>query len=588
MHQAAPENLDGVRSETLALLAEIAEEINASLDLDEVLSKSAALIKRAVDYHIFAVLLLDEATNELFFRFGIGHRKEVVENWRIPLGQGITGAAAMSGHAIRVPDVRNDARYINAVDTVRSELAVPLMLKGKCIGVLDIQSPQLDGFTREQQHLLTLLASRLGIAIENARLFERSRRQADMLLLLNEVGRQTGESLELGEVLRRAASAAKRVIDYQIFSILLYDERERVFRHSLSVKFGQNVHERSVVREGEGIVGTAARSRKPVVVPDVRLNPHYLRVNPETRSELAVPLISKSGVIGVLDLESPQAGYFTADHAQALFILAAHLAVSIENARLYERVAKHEARLESELEAARVIQGAILPAVPKRSCGLEIATRYLPARELGGDLYDFSPYGPQQLGVALGDTSGKGVDAALYSAVTIGVFRSLAPRRLPPGAVVEEMDRLLSERRIEGRFTTFCFALWHRGRRELRLANAGQSEPLLVKPGRVETLAVAGFPLGMGLGARGGYKELRLRLARGDTLILYSDGLTEGQNASGQLYGIERLREAAGRLAARPDGSAARVADGLLEAVARFTRGTPLGDDRTLVVLKVK
>jgi len=587
MPKAAPENLARVGNEALALLAEIAEEINASLDLDEVLAKTAALIKRAIDYDIFAVLLLDEATQELSFRFAIGHRKEVVENWRIQLGHGITGTAAATGHAIRVPDVRQDPRYINALDTVRSELAVPLMLKGKCIGVLDIQSPRLDGFTREEQHLLTLLASRLASAIENARLFERARRQAEMLLLLNEVGRQASESLELEEVLRRAAKLAKQVIDYQIFSILLYDDRERVFRHSISVKFGQNVQQRTVVREGEGIVGTAARNRAPLVVPDVRLNPHYLMVNPETRSELAIPLISKSGVIGVLDLESPRVNYFTADHVQALSILAAHLAVSIENARLYERVARHEARLENELDAARVIQGAILPAVPSRACGLEVAARYLPARELGGDLYDFYPYGSQQLGIALGDTSGKGVAAALYGAVTIGVFRSLAPRRLAPGAILEEMDRLLSERRIEGRFTTFCFALWHGGRRELRLANAGQCEPLLVKPGRVETLALSGFPLAMGVG-QGAYKELRLRLDRGDTLILHSDGLIESQNARGELYGSERLREAAGRLAGSPNASPARIANGLLESVDRFTRRAPLGDDRTLIVLRVK
>ncbi len=586
MTQAAPKIPDGTREETLALLAEIGEEINASLDLDEVLAKSAALIKRAVDYDIFAVLLLDEASGELRFRFAIGHRKEVVENWRIPFGHGITGAAA-SGRAIRVPDVRRDPRYINALDSVRSELAAPLMLKGKCIGVLDIQSPELNSFSSEQQHLLTLLASRLATAIENARLFERARRQAETLLLLNEVGRRAGESLELEEVLRRAAELTKSVIDYQIFSILLYDEQDRVFRHSISVKFGRNVQERTVVREGEGIVGTAARTRKPMAVPDVRLNPHYLLVNPETRSELAIPLISKSGVIGVLDLESPRVNYFTEEHVQALSILAAHLAVSIENARLYQRVADHEARLERELEAARVIQSAILPAIPQPACGLEIAARYAPARELGGDLYDFVSYGAQQLGVALGDTSGKGVAAALYGAVTIGVFRSLAPRRLAPGRMLEEMERLLSERRIEGRFTTFCFALWHRGRRELRVANAGQCEPLLLRPGRVETLALAGFPLGLGV-ARGGYKELRLRLERGDTLILYSDGLTESQNEVGELFGSDRLRELAGRLANGAADSPAHLADGILKAVDRFTRQAPLADDRTLLVLKVK
>ena len=157
--------------EALSLVAEIGRDINASLDLDEVLAKIAAFVKRVIDYEIFAILLVDESRNDLYFRFAIGHRPEVVKNWRVPIGQGITGSAAASRMAVRVPDASADPRYINALDSVRSELAAPLLFKGRCIGVLDIQSRQLDAFTREEQTLLSLLASRLAMAVENARLF---------------------------------------------------------------------------------------------------------------------------------------------------------------------------------------------------------------------------------------------------------------------------------------------------------------------------------------------------------------------------------------------------------------------------------
>src|SRR6185437_495917 len=113
-------------AEVLATMAEIGEHINASLNLDEVLAHSAEQIKRLIDYEIFAVLLLDENTRELNFRFSIGHRKEVVETWRIPVGQGIIGTAAATGRTVRVSDVRKDSRYLNALDAVQSELAVPL------------------------------------------------------------------------------------------------------------------------------------------------------------------------------------------------------------------------------------------------------------------------------------------------------------------------------------------------------------------------------------------------------------------------------------------------------------------------------
>jgi len=570
-------------AEVLAILVEIAEEINASLELDEVLAKTAVLVKRLLDYEIFAVLLLDEHTQSLTIRFAIGHSRDVIERLRVPLGQGITGRAAATGHAVRVSDVRQFADYINAVDNVRSELAVPLMLKGKCIGVLDIQSHQLDYFTRDQQNILTLLASRLAIAIDNARLFERARDQAETLLLLHEVARDAGAILDVEAQLRRAAELAKRVIDYQIFSILLYNENDNTFHHRITVKFGEHIQEKFAVPATEGIVGAAAATRRPVLVPDVTRDPRYLPVNAETRSELAIPLIHKGRVIGVLDLESPQLNYFTDDHVQTLSILAAHLAVSLENARLYEQTARDEARMERELQAARRMQGGLLRKVPKEDFGLEIAARYDSARELGGDLYDFLRYGPQQLGIALGDVSGKGTAAALYGAVGIGILRSVAQQKLQPGELLRELNRLICERRIDDRFMTMCYATWQRGRQRLRIANAGQSQPLLWKSGRCEKLRLEGFPLGIFDEVT--YDEWSTTLEPGDMLVFYSDGITEAVNRRGELYGAERLRELTVANAALPAGE---FADLVLRDVERFAEGTPAGDDRTLVILKVK
>jgi len=378
-----------VSAEVLATLAEIGEEVNASLDLDEVLARAAALIKRHIDYEIFGVLMIEGDGAYLRHRFAIGYSRELADNLRIPMGQGITGTAAATGHPVRVSDTSKDPRYINAIESVRSELAVPLMVRGKCVGVLDIQSRHLDYFTRDQQNILTLLGSRLAIAIENARLFEKVKAQADTLLLLTEVSRETGATLEVEELLRRAAEQTKRVIDYQILSILLYDEEQKVFRHRVDVKHGQRVQGKLRASASEGIVGAAATLREPVLVPDVTVDPRYIMANPETRSELAIPMMHKGKVIGVLDLESPTLNYFTEDHVQTLSILAANLAVSLENARLYEQLAKEEARLERDLQAAKRIQGALLRPVPTEDYGVDMAARYLSAREVCGDLYDF-------------------------------------------------------------------------------------------------------------------------------------------------------------------------------------------------------
>jgi phosphoserine phosphatase RsbU/P len=581
MEQAELKTVLDVPAEVLATLAEIGQEINASLDLDEVLARTAALVKKLIDYEIFAVLLPEEGTKQLYFRFAIGHRREVVEHWRIPIGEGITGTAAATGEAVRVSDVRQDPRYLNALDAIRSELAVPLMVKGQAIGVLDISSKEVDYFTPVQQNILTLLASRIAGAIENARLFERVQRQADTLLLLNDVSREASSFLEVEQILRRAAELTKRIIDYQIFSILLYDENERVFRVRANVKFGQRTQGKFAMQAQEGIVGAAATLRKPVVVPDVSVDPRYIMWNPETRSELAVPMVHKNRVIGVMDLESPQLNYFTADHVQALSILASSLAVSIENAGLYEQLAKNEGRMERDLQAARRLQGALLPKPPKHEYGLEIAARLVSSRELSGDLYDFIPYGPQELAIAMGDVSGKGSAAALYGAVAIGTLRSLGPQKLPPAEMLHALNGFLGERRIEARYMTFCFATWHRGRRKLRLANAGQERPLLYKDGRCEAIQLAGFPLGMFDDVS--YEDATVTLEPGNIVVFYSDGLDDTQDSNGNFFGTERLKEI---ITSRAADSTAAIIENIFEEVDRFSGGAHPFDDRTLVVLK--
>jgi phosphoserine phosphatase RsbU/P len=581
--EATATEIAAVPAEVLHTLAEIGEEVNASLDLDEVLARTAALIKRHIDYEIFGVLMVEGNGAYLRHRFSIGYPRELAENLRIPIGQGITGTAAATGRPVRVSDVSKHDSYIDAIENVRSEMAVPLMLQGKCVGVLDIQSRHLDYFTPEQQSILTLLASRLAVAIENARLFERVRAQAETLLLLNEVGRETSSILDVEELLRRAAEQIKRVIDYQILSIMLYDEEQKVFRHRVDVKHGQRVQGKMRVAASEGIVGAAAELKASVLVPDVTVDPRYLMVNPETRSELAIPMLHKGKVIGVLDLESPQLNNFTEDHVQTLSILCANLAIALENARLYEQVARDEARLERDLQAAKRIQGALLRSVPSEDFGLDMAARYLSAREVGGDLYDFLRYGPHQLGIALGDVSGKGTAAALYGAVAIGIMRSLAPQKLQPAEMLKQMNQIVGERRIEGRFMTACFATWQKGRSKLRVANAGQSQPLLYKDKRCDKIALTGFPLG--IFEEVSYDEWGVSLEPGDILVFHSDGIAETSNSEGQFFGTEKLRSL---IEKHHEASASEMADLIMREADWFAQGAPLADDRTLVVLKVR
>lgn len=569
-------------TELLTLMLEVSERINSTLDLDELMARIAEVVKRVIDYHVFAILLLNEKTQELKVRFSVGHPAEVVRSLRIKVGQGLVGRAAQMRRSVLVNDVRADPAYIQSLPEVRSELAVPLIVKSRLIGVVDLEAPWPDFFTEQHQNLLELLASRMAMAIENARLYRRSVRQARTLQLLSEISRELSSVLVLNELLRKIGTLTKRLVDYHRFSIMLADEQAQTFNAVLSLKQDERMPEKCTVAFGQGIVGAAASLRQTLVIPDVSQDPRYLCANPETRSEMAVPLIYRDRVIGVVDLESPQPAYFTEEHMRIFSTLAPQIAVAIENARLYERVVRSEARLERDLGRAQEIQMHLMPGASPVIPGLEVGLRFQPARELGGDLYDFLTYGKGRHVLAIGDVSGKGAPAALYGAMASGILRSLAPQRLAAPDMLKMLNVMLLERKIEGHFITLTYGIWEPKTRSLRLANAGMPLPILVRQGHVRPIRVEGVPLG--LLEHMEYQETSLSLEAGDLLALFSDGLHEAANPRHEEFGTRRLEKLLREHAQRPVGE---IVDRIFAEVASFEQGRPRRDDQTLLLIRV-
>ncbi|HLG76586.1 MAG TPA: GAF domain-containing protein, partial [Ktedonobacteraceae bacterium] len=324
-------------------LVRLADALNTTLDLQTLMQRTADLVRAVIDYRIFAILLLNDRTNELRMRFQIGHTPEA-ERMRIPMGKGVVGQAALTREPVLVPDVTVADNYINVNPDVRSELAVPLIVKNRVIGVIDIQSEQPDYFQQEHLHLLKLTASRIGQAIENARLYTRVARQAQMLQVLNEISREITSILDLESLLERIGTLLRRVIDYQMFSIWILNEREQVLENRFALRFGERFYPEEKLPLDQGLVGAAIAERRLIHAPDVRKDPRYRMFNPETRSEMAMPLIYKGKVIGILDIEHTRPHFFNEDHERAITTLAAQVAISIENARLYQRVAQQEQR----------------------------------------------------------------------------------------------------------------------------------------------------------------------------------------------------------------------------------------------------
>jgi len=228
----------------------------------------------------------------------------------------------------------------------------------------------------------------------------------------------------------------------------------------------------------------------------------------------------------VLDLESAETHAFTAEHERMLVTLASYVAIALENARLYEEARQSERRLSEDLSTAREIQRQLLPTGAREVPGLDLAAGYCSARELGGDFYDFLPYGKGRLAVALGDVSGKGTAAALFGSLAIGTMREhVAEHPCPPPEMLALLNRRLYGAHLDSRFIAMAFAVYDAGERRLTLANAGAPYPILVRDGEVQQIRVGGIPLGLFPDTE--YDEVTIELRSGDTVLFASDGILE-------------------------------------------------------------
>jgi sigma-B regulation protein RsbU (phosphoserine phosphatase) len=566
-----------------SLLLDVADVLATSLDLDTTLRRVAEVVRKVIDYEIFAILLLNEKTQELRFRFQIGYPPEFTERTRVTVGQGVTGLAAQLRQPVLIDDVREDPRYIEAIPNVCSELAIPLITKSRVIGVIDIEAREPRYFTEEHQRVLTLVASRMAAGIENAQLYTKTTKQARILLLLNEIARELTSILNFDELLGRIAELVRRLIDYQMFSILLLDASGEKLQHRFSLRFNENIHLKHEIPLGRGLVGYAAESKEAVLVPDVSKDPRYVEANPETKSELVVPLIYKSKVVGVLDLEHTRRGFFTEEHQRTMTTLAAQIAIALENARLYEEIEKQERRLERDLSLARELQGRLLPQSNPKLAHLDVAAKFVPARTIGGDLYDFIPYSLSRLGIVIGDVSGKGAPAAIYAALVSGIIRSHAPIEPAPGEMLSAVNLSLAERRIEAQFVSIIYAVWDDEHRSLTVSNSGLPRPIYVHGGKNEVIEATGLPLGLFDEAE--YDEFQFRMKPGDMFVFFSDGILDARNRQGELFGRRRVETIVNDCAEK---SASCVVDSLFKAVAEHSAGVETFDDQTVVAIKVR
>jgi len=582
----SPPSTSASEHDVLLTLFDLGRQVASVVDFDELLRRIPELIRRLIQFDAFAVYLLDDKRGDLRIGYAVGYPD--VPDFRVRTSQGVVGQVVTTLQAAVLGDVTADPHYIEVVPGMGSSIAVPLVYKSKPIGALNILSRERHSYTERDAAILRQFAAIVSTALMNARLFEQQRLDAAAFETLAEIGREVAAVLDLNELLSRIAQLARRVVDYRTFGILLLDPQSKTLEMKVAVKYDERV-ELPKVALGEGLVGYAAFHREAVLVPDVSKDPRYIKVVDDVRSELAVPMLLKDRCVGVFDLESPELDAFSKRDVEILTLLASQAAVAIENARLYQEASANEARLEKELRFAKRVQEALLPStLPKRVKGVDLSASFAPARELGGDFHDFLLPDSNTLIVALGDVSGKGTPAALYSVFAGELVRGrtfrrrYVPEQSSPANVLMSINTILYERQLEEYYCTLCYSVFDLKRRTFTMANSGVPYPIRASGDTVGPIELPGVPLGTFFGVT--YDEITLPLAADDVFVFSSDGVSEAMNTRSEEFGSARLIDVVRASRHLP---AKDIVAAIVNAVEDHRAGAASNDDTTVVVLKL-
>ena len=413
----------------------------------------------------------------------------------------------------------------------------------------------------------------------------------DKLRMLLDITQKISRSLDLQEVLNQVMDTLDSLIPYDaagIFVLQCVDpavvpEGEEPCTFKSEAVRGYDIDELSDLhlKLGEGFIGQVAMTGEPITSPDVRQNPVYVNARDRTRSEMVAPIISNDEVIGVFDLESDQLDAYSKDDLDVLMLLAAQVAIIIEKVMLHEQLIEKK-RLEGQLEVARQVQLELLPAGDPQLSGYDISAYNFPTEEVSGDYYDWVSIYDDQIAIVIADVSGKGVPAALLMAFLRASLRAATHIGYATHISMAKVNYLLWESIERNQFVTAFYGILDGPNRTLSYSNAGHSPSLLVHAnGSHRFIDRGNVPLGMFRDTR--YHEYYLSFEPGDLLVLYTDGVTEANNSSGEEFGRERLAEA---VKAHSDLSARDLIASLQREVLNWTDGLGAGDDVTFFVIK--
>ena len=414
---------------------------------------------------------------------------------------------------------------------------------------------------------------------ENTSLYQEVLQKNLQIKRLFEVSQEILSSLNTDKILDFLLNAIDDLIPFDAAVIFLFDPNSKKLHKKVSKGYDGSID--LTLKLGQGACGWVAQNKTASLLGNVNKAKYYYPVRKATHSQITLPIQIHDELIGVLCLESDELNHFTKQSLDLLSLFANQAAIALNNAKQYE-ISLVKKSLEHELIKASQVQKVLLPERPPVIENLNISFSHIASKIVSGDLFDLVPINLKTLGLTIGDVSGKGAQAAIMMAVLLAGFRAYKKTHSAVCEIVARLNNLLYESISDGRFATLFYALISIEHNNITYTNAGHNPPILIRAdGTMEKLKGNGLVLGFLPNEV--YKQETIPFNRGDTLICYTDGLTEAFNLEDKEFGEERLVKALQKNIAL---NSYELKKKVLNEIRRFTQRDNFKDDLTIVVVK--
>ncbi|MFH2036814.1 MAG: SpoIIE family protein phosphatase [Candidatus Zixiibacteriota bacterium] len=558
--------------------------LNTTIEYEELMGLVLDLTMKAVDSEAALVYRIDKNVPKMRVRVANRNNPEN-KYFKIDKGKGIVGWVAENREPQIVNDLASDPRFSRTISKyvdveLKSTLAIPLIGRGQMIGVVEAINKINGDFNEIDLDTLVGLANQFAVAIDNANLYRTAKRSATELKLLYEVGKKMASTLEINQVLNQIMKSIQTLVGYSSGGVFLTDEIKGEINTVYSEGYDSE-HEYLQLKVGQGLVGWVARSGEPVIVGDVSKDDRYINGNPNTKSEIVVPIAIDSRVLGVLNLESHRRNAYDNRTLDLVCAFTSQAAVAIERAYLYGKTIENK-RLDEQLNVARNIQLSFIPKNNPTIKGYDIAGVNIPSGEVGGDYFDFIKIIDNQTGIAIADVSGKGIPASLIMASFRASLIAEIRNNYSIRTICKKVNSLLYESVEQGNYVTAFYGVLDSKNDIFTFSNCGHNLPILIRANSsIEFLKEGGLALGVVDGAE--YEERPIFLQSGDVILFYTDGVTEINDKKGREFGQDRLLEALKEFKGLP---AVEMQKNIIDRVKSFAAPDHVFDDITIVILK--